>query len=299
MSTIGAVRRFGRPASARPRGPHPGIWRKRLALALMIAYALLMFVPFSWSIVTSFKTLPDSVQLTFIPNPFTLDGWDYALTKLQPPLPTLFLNSTLIAGTVTLLNLSFGAAAGYAFARLNFPGREVLFILVLATMMIPDQLRLVPVYVLLTDIGLTSGLGQYLGVMIVTGVSASSIFFMRQYFLTIPRELEEAARIDGAGPIRTFAQVMLPAAAPAIATTSLLAFQGSWNGFFWPLVLLRDQAHWTLPQGLALFRLAGGFSTDYPPLMAAVVMATIPILVLYISFQRFFIQGLAASGVKG
>ena len=142
--------------------------------------------------------------------------------------------------------------------------------------MIPDQLRLVPVYVMLNDIGLTRGVGQYVGVIAVLAISATSIFLLRQYFMSIPRELEEAARIDGAGFFTTFWRVMLPLAGPALAAVAILQFQGTWNGFFWPVILLQDPNHYTLPLGLFSFVTSGGFSTNWPPLMATVVMATLP-----------------------
>ena len=224
---------------------------------------------------------------------------EYAFTNLTPPLPRLFFNSAIIAVVVTITNLVFGSMAGYAFARLRFRGREVLFLVVLATLMIPDQLRLIPVYLLLNFLGLTKGVLQYAGVMLILAVSGTSIFLLRQYFLSIPREIEEAARMDGAGFFRTFWQVMLPLAGPALAAVAILQFQGTWNGYFWPLIILQDQDQYTLPVGLSQFRLAGGFATNWPPLMATVVMATIPILILYLFFQRYFVEGIAASGVKG
>ncbi|MDQ6681728.1 MAG: carbohydrate ABC transporter permease [Chloroflexota bacterium] len=287
------------PTGARHVGDTGAAWRRRIAYAVLITYAVLMFVPFAWSLITSFKTLPDSTQLTVVPQPFTVAGWDYAFNKLTPSLPVLFLNSTVIATVVTLTNLALGSLAGYAFARLQFPGRELLFLVVLATLMIPDQLRLVPVYLMLNGVGLTRGIGQYVGVIIVLAISGTSIFLLRQYFLSIPRDLEEAARIDGAGFFTTFWRVMLPLAGPALSAVAILQFQGTWNGLFWPLILLQDSSHYTLPIGLTLFRLAGGFTTNWPPLMAVVVMATLPILVLYIFFQRYFVEGIAASGVKG
>jgi multiple sugar transport system permease protein len=277
-----------------------GQGRRRLAYVLLIGYALLMFIPFGWTIITSFKTLPDSTRLTVIPQPFTLDAWKYVFANLQPSVLVMFWNSALIAGVATISNLLLGSLAGYAFARLRFPGREILFLLVLGTLMIPDQLRLVPVYTLFNGIGLTAGPGQYVAVIILSAVSASSIFLLRQYFLTIPRDLEEAARIDGAGFFTTFWRVMLPLASPALAAVAILSFQGTWNGFFWPVVFLSsDSSHFTLPIGLTEFHLAGGFATNYPPQMATVVIATIPILILYIFFQRYFVEGIAASGVKG
>jgi multiple sugar transport system permease protein len=274
-------------------------WRRRIAYAILIGYAILMFIPFIWTVVTSFKTLRDSLELTFIPDPFTTEAWEYVFRELNPSVVVLFTNSFVIAGAVMLTNLTLGSLAGYAFARLRFRLREFLFLLVLATLMIPDQLRLVPLYILFTNIGLTSGIGQYISVVLILAISATSIFLMRQYFLTIPRDLEEAARIDGAGFFTTFWRVMLPLATPALAAVAILQFQGTWNSFFWPVVFLTDQSHWTLPLGLALFRLSGGFGTNWPPLMATVVIATVPILILYIFFQRYFVEGVAASGVKG
>jgi multiple sugar transport system permease protein len=274
--------------------------RRGIAYALLIGYGLLMLVPFAWSVSTSFKTLPDvNDDASFVPDPFTLDAWSYAWNTLDPALPVLFLNSAILAVAVMITNLVLGSLAGYAFARLRFPGREVLFIIVLATLMIPDQLRLVPVYVLFNTLGLTRGDLQYVAVILVLAISAATVFLMRQAFISLPRELEEAARIDGAGFFTTFRKVMLPLVGPALAAVAILQFQGTWNAFFWPLIMMRDPDNWPLPLALVQFRLQGGFSTNWPPLMAVVVMATIPILVLYIFFQRYFVQGVAASGIKG
>jgi multiple sugar transport system permease protein len=286
-------------ASVEPVGDRSASLRRRIAFAIVIAYALLMFVPFIWTIVTSFKTGTDALRLTWIPQPFTLEGWETAFTKLDPTLPRLFFNSALIAAAVTVSNVALGSMAGYAFARLRFPGREFLFILVLATMMIPDQLRLVPVYILLNNVVdlVSSGPENYLSVLVVLAIQAESVFLLRQYFLTIPRDLEEAAKIDGAGFFTTFARVILPLASPAIAAVAILQFQGSWNNFFWPLVLLQERSHWTLPLGIAQFRFL--YTTNWPAVSAVVVLATIPILILYLFFQRYFVAGIAASGVKG
>ncbi len=233
--------------------------------------------------------------MTFIPEPFTVDAWETAFVRLKPPLHRLFFNSFLIAGVATISNVLLGSMAGYAFARLRFPGREFLFILVLGTMMIPDQLRIVPVYQIMRSVGLTtSGPQQYAAVILVLAIAAVSIFLLRQYFLSIPRDLEEAAKIDGAGFFTTFWRVMLPLAAPAIAAVAILQFQGSWNSFFWPLILIGTQENFTLPLALTQFRRT--FETDWPILMAVSTMATIPILVIYLFFQRYFVEGIAASG---
>jgi multiple sugar transport system permease protein len=282
---------------ARRVGDTGASWRRRIAYALMIGYAILMFVPFLWSVVTSFKTQADALNLSLIPQPFTTAGWQYLFERLNPSLLRLFANSFAIALAITLSNLVLASLAGYAFARLRFPGREALFLIVLATLMIPDQLRLVPVYLIFDTFGLTRGPGQYLAVVIVMAVMGANIFLMRQYFLSIPKDIEEAARIDGASFFTTFWRVMLALATPALSAAATLQSQGAWNAFFWPLVLLTEREHVTVPIALTFFRTE--FQTNWPPLMAMVVLATIPILVLYIFFQRYFVEGIAASGVKG
>ena len=290
-----------RPSTAtavEPVGDRSVRLRRILAYAFLIGYALLMFVPFAWSVITSFKTEPDSVRLTFIPDPISFEGWDTALNRLNPPLPQLFFNSALIAAAVMVTNVVLGSMAGYAFARLRFRLRDVLFLLVLATLMIPDQLRLVPVYLILVNLGLiTAAPANYLGVILVMAISAQSVFLFRQYFYSIPRDLEEAAKIDGAGFFTTFWRIMLPLATPAVAAVAILQFQGTWNAFFWPLIILQVSSHFTLPLGITQF--LGFYLTHWPPLMAVIVLATAPILFLYLFFQRYFVEGVAASGVKG
>jgi multiple sugar transport system permease protein len=286
-------------ADVEPVGDRTASWRRRVAFTILILYALLMLVPFTWTVITSFKTMGDALRFTWIPNPFTVEGWNTAFTVLDPTLPRLFFNSAIVAVSVTLSNVILGSMAGYAFSRLRFPGRELLFILVLGTMMIPDQLRLVPVYILLNNVVdlVNSSPTNYLSVVVVLAIQAESVFLLRQYFLSIPRDLEEAAKIDGAGFFTTFVRVILPLGTPAIAAVAILQFQGAWNNFFWPLVLLQERSHWTLPLGLSQFRFQ--YFTNWPALMAVVVMATIPILLLYLFFQRYFVAGIAASGVKG
>jgi multiple sugar transport system permease protein len=296
-SVLAAIRPI-ETASPAPVGDRGRKLRRAVVYLLLISYALLMLVPFTWQIITSFKTEPDAARLTIIPDPFTLAGWERGFGSLHPGIPQLFFNSMVIAIAVTVTNLVLGSMMGYAFARLRFPLRTVLFLLVLATLMIPDQLRLVPVYLIVRAIGLiTDSPLNYLGVILIMAVQAQMVFLFRQFFLTIPRDLEEAAKIDGAGHFTTFARVMLPLAGPAIAAVAILSFQGTWNSFFWPLLILQSPEHWTLP--LALFSFKFEFRTDWPALMSVTVAAIVPILLIYIFFQRYFVQGVAASGVKG
>lgn len=272
--------------------------RKVIAYSLLIGWSLLMFVPFAWTIITSLKDRPEALSVT-LPRSADFEAWAYTWQSIDPGLPQMIVSSLLLAAIVTASNLFLGSMAGYAFARLTFPGRDLLFVVVLATLMIPDQLRIVPVYQIMNFLGLINkNPTNYLSVILVLAVSATSIFLLRQYFLTIPRDLEEAAKIDGAGYFQTFWQVILPLASPALAAVGVLTFQGTWNGLFWPIVFLgQAKDHWTLPVGIT--QLQGAFQTNWPPLMALVVIATIPILALYVFFQRYFVEGVAAAGVKG
>jgi multiple sugar transport system permease protein len=297
-AAVDAGRRAGTATAGAPAGDRGRRLRRAIAYVLLVGYALLMLVPFAWQIITSFKTETDAVRLTFIPQPFTLSGWERGFLSLHPGIPQLFFNSMLVAIAVTITNLALGSMAGYAFARLRFPLRTILFLLVLATLMIPDQLRLVPVYLIVKAFGLiTSSPLNYLGVILILAIQAQMVFLFRQFFLTIPRDLEEAAKIDGAGHFTIFIRIMLPLAGPALAAVAILTFQGTWNSFFWPLLILQTPDHWTLP--LALFQFKGEFRTDWPALMSVTVAAIVPILVIYVFFQRYFVQGIAASGVKG
>jgi multiple sugar transport system permease protein len=276
-----------------------------LTYAVMFTVAALFFIPFLWSVSTSFRTIADTVQgFSLLPKHWTTVGYHEVFYKYHFGRYTM--NSAIIAAAITATNLFLASLGGYAFARLKFPGREVLFMLVLGTLMIPDQLRLVPIYQMLVNIlpGWAGHVGwenatftNRNGVILINLVSASSLFLMRQYFLTIPRDLEEAAKLDGAGYFKTYRRVMLPLAGPALAAVCILTFQGSWNGLFWPAVLLQDEAQRTIPLGLVYFQTV--YTTLWPQLMAASVAAILPVLVLFILFQRYFVAGVAASGVKG
>jgi len=271
----------------------------------MFSVAALFFIPFLWSVSTSFRTIADTVGgFSLLPKHWTTSGYHEAFHTFN--FGRFMLNSAIIATAITLSNLFLASLGGYAFARLKFPGREVLFLLVLGTLMIPDQLRLVPIYLMLVNWipGWVGHLGWHgasfvnrNGVILIQLVSAASLFLMRQYFLTIPRDLEEAAKLDAAGYFKTYRKVMLPLAGPALAAVGILTFQGTWNGLFWPAVLLQESSQYTIPIGLAYFHTA--YQTLWPPLMAASVLAILPILVIFIVFQRYFVAGVASSGVKG
>jgi multiple sugar transport system permease protein len=261
--------------------------------ALLILMAFVFFIPFFWSVSTSLKSLPESVKgFDLIPDDPSLRAYRDALTDFN--FARYAVNSAFLATTITVSNLLLASIGGYAFARLRFPGREVLFMLVLATLMIPDQLRLVPIFQMLTNWGLVS---TYQGYIMIKLVAATNLFLMRQYFLTIPKDYEEAAKLDGAGYFKTYWKVMLPLAGPALAAITILEFQGIWNEFFWPLIILQDESKYTLTIGISNF--VGVYDTNWPPLMAASVIAILPVTAIFLVFQRYFVAGVAAAGVKG
>ena len=217
----------------------------------MVGYALLMMVPFAWQVITSFKTDRDALRLTIIPDPFTLQGWEKGFLTLEPPIPQLFVNSIIVADARDAQNLVLASTAGYAFARLRFPGREFLFLAILGTLMIPDQLRFVPVYLIERQLGLiTRQPINYLGVVLSSRSRPSTCSSCGNTSCRSRATSRRRQRSMAPDYFTTFLRIMLPLAGPALAAVSILAFQGAWNGFFWPLLILQDQDHWTLPLGL-------------------------------------------------
>jgi multiple sugar transport system permease protein len=268
--------------------------RRTTVYGLLILISALFFIPFLWTLSTSFKTLPDTAYFSLLPHHWVTDAYRDVWTQYD--FARYMGNSAFLAATITLSNLFLAGLGGYAFARLRFPGREVLFMLVLGTLMIPDQLRLVPVFVTLTNWHLV---GTFRGYIFIRAIEATNLFFMRQYFLTIPKDYEEAAKLDGAGYFKTFWKVMLPLAGPALAAVTILEFQGIWNDFFWALIVFGQgtPSHYTIQIGLAQFVFQ--YQTQWPQLMAASVLAILPIAAIFVFFQRYFIAGVVASGVKG
>ncbi len=271
--------------------------QRALAYFFLFLLAALFFVPFFWSLSTSLKPLPETAYYRLLPHHWTLVGYREAL--LDYNFKRYMLNSAIVAGAVTFTSVFLASLGGYAFARLKFPGRNLLFFLVLGTLMIPDQLRLVPIYRMLTIFPLTHWnlVDTYQGYWAIRMVSATALFLMRQYFLTIPRDLEEAAKLDGAGHFKTFWRVMLPLAGPALAAVAILEFQGTWNDFFWANLLLQSSNHWTVQLGLAQFTWT--YYTQWNASMAGSLIALAPVVTIYLFFQRYFVAGVASAGVKG
>lgn len=268
---------------------------RRAGALLLLALATLVFtLPFLWSLSLSFQPPGDvfSWPIKLWPDPATLQNYRRLWTEI--PFGRWLFNSAFLAGLVTLANLFFDALAGYAFARLRFPGRRVLFVLFLATLMVPGHVLLVPQFMLLNAFGL---INTYTGLVTPHLVQVFGIFLMKQFFESIPEELEEAARIDGCSRFRTFWSVILPVSTPALAALAIYTFQGNWNGFLWPVVVTTTRDMFTLPVGMAMFRYE--FKVEWTMLMAGSILIALPMLLIFLTFQRYFIQGTATTGLKG
>ena len=257
-------------------------------------YAIVTFIPFLWALSASFKPLAEisSGELNFIPQEFTLEN--YQQIFLQEPLFGRWLfNSTIVAILVTLFNLLFNSMAGYALARIRFPGNRFFFAIILAVLVIPGQITLLPKFLILKSLG---WLNSYQGLIVPTVVNATFIFMMRQFFINFPKELEEAAELDGLNRFETFFQIVLPLAKPALAAQTIFIFMGSWNEFLLPLVVMSNPEMFTLPIGLNSFK--GQYITYWNYIMAASMVLTLPALAIYAFFNRYFIQGVTFTGGK-
>ncbi|CAN5155650.1 carbohydrate ABC transporter permease [soil metagenome] len=262
-----------------------------IGIALGIG-ALITAFPFIWMIATSLKPQRESIDFppTILPQEPTLEWYQTLFTELD--FGRYFLN-TIIVVAIGFIGLLLMAMAGYAFAKFDFRGRRWMFFLVLATMMIPVQVTMIPTYLILNGMKLTNTL---VGIALPTLVSGFSIFLFRQFMTTIPTEMLEAARLDGAGEFRTFWQIVLPMSRPILAVQVVLTFISGWNSFLWPLIIASDQKLYTLSVGLALLNQQLAVNPSLQ--MAAASVMVIPILIVFIVFQRYVIQGFALSGLK-
>ncbi|HEV2529186.1 MAG TPA: carbohydrate ABC transporter permease [Thermomicrobiales bacterium] len=281
--------------------------RETLYYGILIVFGAIFLLPFLWSVSTSLK--PDSQVFTdpiqWIPTSITFDQYRQAFETV--PFGRYFLNTFLIAGIGVASNLLLGSLAGFAFALLNFPARTILFRVLLSSMMIPGVVTLIPTYIILRSFPLFGGndivgqgglglLNTLAGVILPGAAGVFAVFLMRQFFLTLPSDLGEAARLDGASEMRIFWQIYLPLCKPALATLAIFTFQAGWNAFLFPLVVLNDPDLATVQMGLAAFTYNN--STDFGPLMAASVITTLPMIALYVYAQRYFNQGIAFTGNK-
>lgn len=280
-----------------PAPPRQGATASRRRLltyaALVIAVAVAL-MPFVWMLLGSFKTQGEILRNPsgFWPEEPTLDN--YATWFQDLNIGQFFANSLVVAVFTVLGNLLFCSMVGYALAKMDFFGKRVLFLLVMVTLMVPGVVTFVPLFVLVSKMGL---LNTYPALVLPFLTSPVGVFLMRQFMMRIPEPLIEAARIDGAGEIRIFARVVLPLCGPPLATLGILTFLGSWNNFLWPLVAAQSEEMYTLPVMLSLYS-TGQSGTDYGLLLAGAVLVIAPIILLFILLQRFFIQSVAAAGIK-
>jgi multiple sugar transport system permease protein len=253
----------------------------------------LTVIPFAWSIYTSFKQTPDVSTLWVPVSRLTLDNYKSLIFSDDYPFFRWFLNSLIVAVVVTVGNVVFNSMAGYALARIRFPGRNVIFLVILIVMMVPDQVILVPIYILLSKL---NWVDSYLGLTVPWLVQSLGIFLMRQFFLSIPRELEEAAFLDGLSRWGVFWRIVLPLSKPALATQAIFMFLGNWNSFMWPNLLATSEEMYTLPVGLNT--LHGEYNAYWNHILAGAMFMTVPVIIVFILFQRHFIRSIATTGLK-
>ncbi len=255
--------------------------------------SLLMLVPFYWMVATSLKL----EQFVFAappqwwPDPLTLEHYAAVFTRIH--FERYFLNSLIVAGGITLGQAFFDTLAGYAFAKLRFPGRDGLFFLLLLGLMVPFQVNMIPLYRLISDLG---WLNSYAGLIVPSLTSIFGVFLMRQFIRSLPDELLDAARIDGCGEFGVFWRVVLPLALPGVATLVIFTFMEAWNGFLWPRLVISSEAMFTLPVGLAQLQMRN--TSNWGQTMAGTTLTALPMIVVFFFMQRQFIAGLTAGAVK-
>lgn len=267
---------------------------KVLLYILLIISALTMIVPFLWMISTSLKTTQYtlSIPIHLLPDKVTFDSYKRLFEIM--PFGKMYANSLVVAILTTFGQLLISSMAAYAFARIKFRGSDLLFLLYLATMMIPSQVTVTPLFILMRYLG---WLDTYQGLIVPGLFRAFGVFLIRQYFLSLPKELEEAAYMDGANRLVIFVRVILPLSKPVLITQGLMAFMDSWNSYLWPLFVTSKTEMFTLPLGLA--NLQGQYLTEWNVVMAGTVLTIIPMLLIYILAQKYLVKGFVTSGIKG
>jgi len=268
--------------------------QKVFFLVFLLVVSAIYIGPFLFSLSISFNTNKDVFQwpIQLIPDSVTLANYKSVWNDL--PFARWLINSLLVTTIQTVSNVFFSALAGFAFARLEFPGKKLIFTLLISSLMIPGIILLVPKFIILNELHLVN---TYPGLIIPGLVSITNIFLMKQFFESIPKDLEEAALIDGCSYFRIFWQIFLPISKPALAAVAIYTFQGSWNEFLWPVIVLYSDNMYTLPLGMA--SLKDELQTNWPLLMAGTILISLPTLAIFIIFQRYFVEGVASTGLKG
>lgn len=268
--------------------------KKFLLYIALILGAVAFAYPFVWMMLASFKPELEIGGLTLLPSRWTLDS--YRLVFESIPIVRAFLNSLIVVVAVTGSVLLFSSMIAYALSKLNWRGRETVFNTILFTMMVPGMVMLIPLYTLVVRFGWTDSL---VGLIVPFLMNATAVLILRQSFLTIPGDILEAARIDGCGELRILFTIIWPLSIPAIVTAGIIVFIGNWNEVLWPIMVIRKEEWMTMPQMVALFSVGGGSFGKLGPQLAAAFMLGLPIIVVFLFFQRHFISSMASSGLKG
>lgn len=270
------------------------VLRRVLLYIVLILIAVIMVVPFLWMLSTSLKTQYDAVKIppVWIPDP---PRWEnYVKLFTEQPMFQFMLNTIKIVFFVVLGQLFFSSLAAYSFARISFKGRNVVFFFYIATLMVPGQVTMIPTYLMFAKAGLTD---NHLALILPAFFSAFGVFLLRQFFMSLPRELEEAAEIDGCNPFMTYWRIMLPLVVPAMLTLGVFTLMDTWNDYMGPLIYLSSPEKYTMTLGIAYFK--GVYTTQWNLVMAGSIVSVVPILIAYLCAQKYFIEGIAFSGVKG
>jgi multiple sugar transport system permease protein len=275
---------------------------------ILTIFAIVMILPFYWTILTSIRYNEDmfSLPIKWFITRITFEHYANAFTTV--PYAKYFGNSLFLATMGVLTNLFFGSLGGYAFAKLKFRGKNTIFKILLSSIMVPGVVTMIPQFLLLKNFPLIGGnnilgsggigfLNTYWAIILPGAAGAFAVFLMRQFFLSLPDDLAESARIEGAGEFRIFWNIYLPLTKPALAALSIFTFQGGWNNFMWPMIILNDPEKYTIQMALQSFSF--NHATEYGPMMAASIVATLPIFILFIFAQKYFVQGIAFAGIKG
>lgn len=273
-------------------------FKRILMFAILLLLSITMIYPFLWTIASSFKTtqqLFGGRPLNLIPNPIRIenykDAWRYV------PFGRFLLNTVFISAFVTFFQMLIASMAGYAFSRLNFRGKNVMFMMLLGTMMVPGHVTLIPNYVLMRYL---KWIDTYEALMIPTIFNSTCVmgmFLMRQHFLSIPKELEEAATIDGCSRVRTFFTIVIPNVKPGLATFGIIGFNAGWNSFLWPLIVINDVNKMPIQVGLSFFK--GTVASNWGVILAGTTIAIMPVIIVFLMFQKYFVQGMLTSGLGG
>jgi multiple sugar transport system permease protein len=268
---------------------------------VLIPATIVLMAPFAWLVITSIETPAEALHFPPILVPHRLDFANYRQALQAAPFGRFFLNSAVVAVTTVLSNLVLCSLAGYAFARYRFLGRGLLFVLIMATLMVPFQVTMIPQFIITKWLGVhvlaSVGINHIGALILPNAATAFGVFFLRQFFRTLPIEYEEAARVDGASRLKVLWRVVLPLSVPALATLAALTFLDSWNSFLWPLIAVTSTNQMTLPLGLATFQSA--HSVEWTLLMAGNVMSLAPMIVIFFAAQRYFVRSVAATGLAG